>query len=77
VRDAPTCLCVAFPLLMEVVQAPVLLFGGAAGVWLFYDQHQFDPSYWARTGEWESMDGVAGRARPGAPLAVHPVEGYT
>ena len=39
-----------------MVQAPVLLFGGAAGVWLFYVQHQFDPSYWARTGEWESMD---------------------
>jgi omega-6 fatty acid desaturase (delta-12 desaturase) len=39
-----------------MVQLPVLLFGGAAGVWLFYVQHQFDPSYWARTGEWESMD---------------------
>ncbi len=39
-----------------IVQLPVLLFGGAAGIWLFYIQHQFDPSYWARTGEWESMD---------------------
>lgn len=38
-----------------MVQLPVLLVGGAAGVWLFYVQHQFDPSYWARNGEWESM----------------------
>ncbi|HTZ52268.1 MAG TPA: fatty acid desaturase [Spirochaetia bacterium] len=36
------------------VELPVLLIGGAAGVWLFYVQHQFDPSYWARNGEWES-----------------------
>jgi len=36
------------------VQLPVLLIGGAAGVWLFYVQHQFDPSYWVRNGEWES-----------------------
>jgi len=39
-----------------MVQLPVLLFGGAAGIWLFYVQHQFDPSYWARTEEWQSMD---------------------
>ncbi len=39
-----------------MVQLPVLLFGGAAGVWLFFVQHQFDPSYWARTADWQSMD---------------------
>jgi omega-6 fatty acid desaturase (delta-12 desaturase) len=39
-----------------MVQLPILLVGGPAGVWLFYVQHQFDPSYWARNGEWESMD---------------------
>ncbi len=39
-----------------LIQAPVFLVGGAAGVWLFYVQHQFDPSYWARTGEWASME---------------------
>ncbi len=38
-----------------LIQLPILLFGGAGGVWLFYIQHQFDPSYWARTEEWESM----------------------
>ncbi len=39
-----------------LIQMPVMLIGGAGGVWLFYVQHQFDPSYWARTEDWESMD---------------------
>jgi omega-6 fatty acid desaturase (delta-12 desaturase) len=39
-----------------LIQLPILFFGGAGGVWLFYIQHQFDPSYWARTEEWESME---------------------
>ncbi len=39
-----------------LIQMPVMLLGGAGGVWLFYVQHQFDPAYWARTEEWESMD---------------------
>ena len=39
-----------------LIQTPILFFGGAGGVWLFYIQHQFDPSYWARTEEWESME---------------------
>jgi acyl-lipid omega-6 desaturase (Delta-12 desaturase) len=38
-----------------LIQMPVFLIGGAGGVFLFYVQHQFDPSYWARTDEWESM----------------------
>jgi omega-6 fatty acid desaturase (delta-12 desaturase) len=39
-----------------LIQLPILLLGGAGGVWLFYIQHQFDPSYWARTEEWQSME---------------------
>lgn len=39
-----------------LIQMPIMLIGGAGGVWLFYIQHQFDPSYWARTEEWESME---------------------
>jgi acyl-lipid omega-6 desaturase (Delta-12 desaturase) len=39
-----------------LIQMPILVIGGAGGVWLFYVQHQFDPSYWARTAEWESME---------------------
>jgi len=39
-----------------LIQGPVFLIGGPVGVWLFYIQHQFDPSYWARTAEWEPME---------------------
>jgi omega-6 fatty acid desaturase (delta-12 desaturase) len=39
-----------------LIQLPILLLGGAAGVWLFYVQHQFDPSYWERNETWESME---------------------
>jgi omega-6 fatty acid desaturase (delta-12 desaturase) len=39
-----------------MVQLPIILLGGIAGVWLFYVQHQFDPSYWARHEEWGSIE---------------------
>jgi len=35
-----------------LVQLPLLLLAGAAGVWLFYVQHQFEDVYWERSGEW-------------------------
>jgi omega-6 fatty acid desaturase (delta-12 desaturase) len=31
---------------------PVTLIAGAAGLWLFYVQHQFEGVYWARHKEW-------------------------
>jgi omega-6 fatty acid desaturase (delta-12 desaturase) len=36
-----------------VVMVPVLWIAGISGVWLFYVQHQFEDSYWARHREWE------------------------
>ena len=39
-----------------LVQAPPLLFAGAAGVWLFYVQHQFEDTYWQSGGEWSYAD---------------------
>jgi omega-6 fatty acid desaturase (delta-12 desaturase) len=38
------------------IQLPVIFFAGLGGVWLFYVQHQFDPTYWARTDDWGSLD---------------------
>jgi len=35
-----------------LVHGPVLVFAGAAGVWLFYVQHQFENTYWARDRDW-------------------------
>ena len=35
-----------------LVQMPIVLLAGAIGVWLFYIQHQFEWTFWAREGEW-------------------------
>ena len=44
-----------------MVELPILLIGCSSGVWLFYVQHNFDPTYWERHPEWEffnaGMDG--------------------
>ena len=44
-----------------LVEVPVLLVACGAGVWLFYAQHNFDPTYWERHPDWEffneGMDG--------------------
>lgn len=36
-----------------MIQLPVLWLAGTAGIWLFYLQHQFQGSYWKRSGEWD------------------------
>jgi len=35
-----------------LVQLPVTLLAGAAGMWLFYIQHQFEDTYWERHEDW-------------------------
>jgi acyl-lipid omega-6 desaturase (Delta-12 desaturase) len=39
-----------------LVQLPVIVIGTAAGVWLFYVQHQFEGVYWRRHSEWDYLD---------------------
>ncbi len=44
-----------------LVHLPVLVLSGAAGVWLFYVQHQFESAYWARSDAWSiERSAVAG-----------------
>ncbi len=38
-----------------LIQAPVTFISGAAGLWLFYVQHQFEGVYWARHDAWSRM----------------------
>jgi len=38
-----------------LIQLPILLIGGGAGVWLFYIQHQYQGVYWARHDEWDPI----------------------
>lgn len=35
-----------------LIQLPVIWLAGMAGIWMFYLQHQFEETYWARDGEW-------------------------
>jgi acyl-lipid omega-6 desaturase (Delta-12 desaturase) len=39
-----------------LVQLPVTLLAGSIGVWLFYVQHQFEGTYWARAEGWDRHD---------------------
>ena len=39
-----------------VVQLPTAWLAGAAGVWLFYVQHQFEDAYWESTESWDYAD---------------------
>ena len=36
-----------------LIQLIIVLVGGSAGIWLFYVQHQFDGTYWARSRNWD------------------------
>ena len=35
-----------------LVQLPITILAGSIGVWLFYVQHQFEDTFWARDEEW-------------------------
>jgi len=39
-----------------LVHLPIILLAGSVGVWLFYVQHQFERTFWARDGEWNLHD---------------------
>jgi omega-6 fatty acid desaturase (delta-12 desaturase) len=39
-----------------LVQGPTIMIAGAAGIWLFYVQHQFEDAYWQGTGSWSYAD---------------------
>jgi len=39
-----------------LVQGPTILLAGAAGVWLFYVQHQFEDVYWESNDDWNFTD---------------------
>jgi omega-6 fatty acid desaturase (delta-12 desaturase) len=38
------------------IQLPIILTGGALGLWLFYIQHQFENAYWVRHASWDLME---------------------
>jgi omega-6 fatty acid desaturase (delta-12 desaturase) len=36
-----------------LIQLPVIMFAGTAGIWLFYVQHQFEDVQWERREDWD------------------------
>ncbi|MBB4479891.1 omega-6 fatty acid desaturase (delta-12 desaturase) [Rhizobium etli] len=36
-----------------LVHLPIVLLAGAAGVWLFYVQHQFEETHWSKKPDWQ------------------------
>jgi acyl-lipid omega-6 desaturase (Delta-12 desaturase) len=38
-----------------LIQLPVIVMAAAAGIWLFYVQHNFEGVYWARHDEWDPL----------------------
>jgi omega-6 fatty acid desaturase (delta-12 desaturase) len=41
-----------------LVQVPITLLASSAGVWLFYVQHQFEHTWWARDADWNLHTGA-------------------
>ena len=39
-----------------LIQLPIIVIATSAGVWLFYVQHNFDGTYWARSENWDFFD---------------------
>lgn len=39
-----------------LVHLPIVLLAGAAGIWLFYVQHQFEETHWSETAEWQFQE---------------------
>jgi omega-6 fatty acid desaturase (delta-12 desaturase) len=66
-----------------LVHVPIVLLAGSVGVWLFYVQHQFEETFWARGREWNfhaaSLHGSSHYDLPGilrwftANIGVHHV----
>jgi omega-6 fatty acid desaturase (delta-12 desaturase) len=53
---AVTCTALIYtlgPLPFLLVHVPIVLVAASMGVWLFYVQHQFEDTFWAKDGEWE------------------------
>jgi omega-6 fatty acid desaturase (delta-12 desaturase) len=59
-----------------LILLPTQLVAGFAGIWLFYVQHQFDPSYWARSADWDSVDAaLAGSSYYKLPAVLQWISG--
>ena len=49
------CLLIGWKTFLAV-QVPIFMLAGAAGIWLFYVQHQFEDAYWESGERWSYAD---------------------
>ena len=55
-----------------LVGLPILIVGGALGIWLFYVQHQFEDTYWERNPDWDfHRAGIEGSSFLDLPPWLH------
>ena len=55
-----------------MVHLPIVVIAGACGLWLFYVQHTFERTYWAREGDWSAeRSAVAGSSYYQLPQVLH------
>jgi omega-6 fatty acid desaturase (delta-12 desaturase) len=43
-----------------MMQLPVTMFAGMAGIWMFYVQHQYEDTYWEHRDEWDYTSAALG-----------------
>ncbi|GAN76886.1 fatty acid desaturase [Acidisphaera rubrifaciens] len=54
-----------------LVQLPITLIAASIGVWLFYVQHQFEDTFWARDAGWEfHVGGLHGSSHYDLPVVL-------
>jgi omega-6 fatty acid desaturase (delta-12 desaturase) len=54
------------------VHLPLMIVAGAAGVWLFYVQHQFERTYWSKHAGWDPRQAaMAGSSFYDLPRVLH------
>jgi len=55
-----------------LVQLPIIMMAGSAGMWLFYVQHQFEDTYWERHESWDfHQAGIEGSSFYDLPTLLH------
>ncbi len=55
-----------------LVQIPMLILAGAAGIWLFYVQHQFEGTHWSDGADWDfETAALQGSSHYDLPAVLH------
>lgn len=60
-----------------LIHVPVVMIAGAAGVWLFYVQHQFEETHWSKSEDWRfPQAALHGASHYDLPLVLRWITGH-